>query len=530
MHKQEADIIKRTVVKSGLILTIISLVTFCVIFYLVGSKFDLSQNEEITSVTGLITSAIEATDTAADTYEELVGLRMLAISKTIAKQLSGRSVSTISEKELIKLREEWDLSDISLFVQHKGDIVVAKSSDPKEVGLSSRSWGYWFSAFEQLFDLQPVRVKEGFRSEHFWVGPLVKSVLYNKQFLYAYYYDGTTDFIINPYISAADVQIFIDAYGPSRLIESMIKSSPDIVEIAVINVEPYLNDTKNSVVEPKKDLPILYGKHTYMLKEDKTVMGDSLLLGSMQTVSFRESGTNYKKIFVPLPENRLITIVLDTSKRDKIIYQILAMMILVYLAAFSVLYFIIKKIGSRIFILVEKIRRFAYFDTLTGLPNRNHFHEYLSSHLNNHEINKKLALFIIDLDNFKDINDTLGHAAGDRFLIDASKRLDKQINKRGFLSRIGGDEFTLVLPTENVKEAQDLALELISSFRMPFQLEGKELVVSMSIGISIYPHDGTDVDSLMKCADTALYYEKYKEKNNFSFFDPIMQIGIRKRF
>jgi len=520
MQRLNSDILMRTLLKSGLLLTLIGLLTFFAVFHLVESKFEQAQKEESAKVSSLISNAIEATDNAADTYEKLIALRMYTLSKVIAKQLEGKSIAMITDAELSRIRDEWGLSDLSLFVKQEGDIVVAKSSDPKEIGLSSKDWGYWFTAFQQLFELQPVTVKEGLSSKHFWVGPLTKSVLYSKQFLYAYYYDGNTDYMINPYLSASEVQTFIDSFGPNHLIENMLKSSSDIVEIAVINVEPYLNEKPTEVVEPKKDLPILYGSHQMTLDEDYTVLSSVSSHGGQETVSFREKGRYFKKIFVSLSENRVLTIVMDVSNRNQTLYQILGIMIIVYVAAFLIIYIIASKMSKRSLVLIENINKLAYFDTLTGLSNRNHFLEYMKSTLETKK-NTKFALFMIDFDNFKCINDTLGHAAGDRFLIAASDRLYKYINGNGFLARIGGDEFILVSQVNSQSEAANIARGLLSSFRDPFILEGNELFVSMSIGISLYPVDGEDIDSLMKCADIALYSEKYKEKNNFSFFNCI---------
>jgi len=515
--EQESAKFGRTLLKSGgVALSVISIGTFIIIFFIVGSKFDQTQREEIESVTQLITTAIEGADQAAITYEKLVALRMYSISKVIARQLHGRNLSGITTTELRRISDEWGLSDISLFVREGDDIIVGMSSDENEIGLSSKSWGYWYTAFQQLFEMRQVEVDEGFSINNFWAGPLTKSALYSEQFLYAYYYDGTTEFIINPYISAYEVQDFIDAYGPNRLIENTILRSSHIVEIAVLNVEAYLNTAQTEIVEPKKDLPVLYGKQSFSIPNDRSV----LLEQKQKTISFSEDGVKYKKIYVPLSNHRMLTIVMDVSKLDQTLIQILGMMAIVFLAAYSIIYFITRNANARSTILIEKIRKLAYYDTLTGLPNRNHFREHFKSCIHD---KTNFALFMIDLDNFKKINDTLGHDVGDRFLIEASNRLIKQLSGVGFLARMGGDEFTLILPIQTPRDAEDTAKGLLSCFQKPFLLEGQEFCVSLSIGISLYPVHGKDLDSLLKCADIALYNEKYKSKNNFSFFEFEMQ-------
>ncbi|RKP54115.1 GGDEF domain-containing protein [Cohnella endophytica] len=526
MVKKESESLLEIFIKLGVAFTLIGLSTFLVIFYLIENKFKVGQREEISSVTGLITSAIEAADKSADAYEQLVDLRMYSVSKAIAKQLQGRTASTITESELFKLKEEWGLSDISLFVRIDEDIVVGKSTDPEEVGLSSKGWGYWFKAFQQLFEHKPVEVNEGFKAPDFWAGPLTKSVLYSEQFLYAYYYDGTTDFIINPYVSAANVQTFIDSFGSNGLIDDMIKGSDDIVEIAVLNIEPYLNQATLTVIEPQRDLPILYGKHEMKLKEDQSILSkDRLTREGGEAVSFRMKGQSYKKFYLPLSKNRVLTIVINTSVREKTINQILAMMAFVFVVSFGIIYAVAKKMSGRFLILHEKNRKLAYYDTLTGLPNRNHFQEHLRTTLNKANAGNIYAIFMIDLDNFKNINDSLGHAAGDSFLQYVSSRINRQLNGNGFLARIGGDEFTLVLPIHHRSDANEVAIGLMSCVKEPVQLEGQQLLVSMSMGISVYPDDGKDMTSLLKNADMALYCEKYNGKNNFSFFNSDIRVN-----
>ncbi|REE91531.1 diguanylate cyclase (GGDEF)-like protein [Paenibacillus taihuensis] len=514
MAVKDSNYFRRIVVKLGIILSLIGLVAFSLIFYVVGNNYDQTLEDETYSATNLITSAIEATDQAAETYERLVDWRMYSVSKAIAVQLKGRSLKSITENELAALRDEWSLSDVSLFVRKGDDIVVAKSSDKKEVGLSSKDWGYWFTAYQQLFELRPVQVEEGFSKKYFWAGPLIKSVLYSKQFLYAYYYDGTTDYIINPYISANDVQHFIDAYGPNWIIDKILKDSPHIAGIEVLNIRPFLDNDQSEVVEPKKDSPVLYGKQSFPLPGDRAV----LRKGKEDSVYFQHQGIKYKKIYVPLANKREMIIVMDISKRDRTMYHILEMMVIIYVVAFGIIYAIIRWANARSVYLLEVIRKMAYYDELTGIPNRNYFQEYLKTMFDDRR-DHCFALFMIDLDNFKTINDSLGHAAGDQLLVNASHRFSEQLNGNGFLARIGGDEFTLVLPIDAPQDAENVAEGLLSSFREPFLLDGHEFAVSMSIGISLYPHHGRDTDSLLKCADIALYCEKYKAKNNFSIFE-----------
>ena len=169
----------------------------------------------------------------------------------------------------------------------------------------------------------------------------------------------------------------------------------------------------------------------------------------------------------------------------------------------------------------EKIRYLATHDPLTGLPNRALFVEKLSSMLKlaqRHQ--KKMAVFFIDLDRFKRINDTLGHLVGDRLLQLVANKFRSCLRETDTIARIGGDEFTVILhDIANAAEAEPVAKKIVSALSVPIhRLEGHELVVTPSIGISIYPDDGRDVETLLKHSDVAMYRAKSEGKNTYRFF------------
>ena len=169
----------------------------------------------------------------------------------------------------------------------------------------------------------------------------------------------------------------------------------------------------------------------------------------------------------------------------------------------------------------EKIRYLATHDLLTGLPNRALFVEKLSSMLKLAQRDqKKMAVFFIDLDRFKRINDTLGHLVGDRLLQLVANKFRSCLRETDTVARIGGDEFTVILhDIADAAEAEPVAKKIISALSAPIhRLEGHELVVTPSIGISIYPDDGRDVETLLKHSDVAMYRAKAEGKNTYRFF------------
>lgn len=173
----------------------------------------------------------------------------------------------------------------------------------------------------------------------------------------------------------------------------------------------------------------------------------------------------------------------------------------------------------------EHIERLAHFDQLTGLPNRTLLNDRFRYGLSlAQRSGETLAVMFLDLDHFKDINDTLGHNIGDQVLMEIAMRLKATIRIEDTISRQGGDEYILILPATTADGANVVASKLIQVARLPCHLEQHELTVTASIGIAMYPHDGTNLESLSRNADIAMYRAKREGRNCFRFYTPEMQI------
>ena len=162
----------------------------------------------------------------------------------------------------------------------------------------------------------------------------------------------------------------------------------------------------------------------------------------------------------------------------------------------------------------------AHHDALTGLPNRTLYHDRVEQAIQKAKRNeKKFVLFFIDLDHFKEVNDSFGHNIGDQILLESSRRLSTNIRAEDTLARLGGDEFTVLLENiEKISDASHIAQKIIDAFRKPFEIEGQTLYLSCSIGISIYPDDGVLSNDLLKYADNAMYKAKEEGRDNFQFY------------
>ena len=181
--------------------------------------------------------------------------------------------------------------------------------------------------------------------------------------------------------------------------------------------------------------------------------------------------------------------------------------------------------------LIKELAHQAHHDALTGLPNRLHFNEYLNQALAMAKRKRgMLSVMFLDLDRFKLINDTMGHNLGDVLLKDVAERIRHTLREGDTIARQGGDEFLVLLPEiRDEQEVVSVTERILGVFTHPILLDGNEVYMSTSIGISLYPNDGSDMETLVKQADTAMYYAKERGRNNYQFFTAGLNIKANQR-
>jgi len=194
----------------------------------------------------------------------------------------------------------------------------------------------------------------------------------------------------------------------------------------------------------------------------------------------------------------------------------------------------------------RQIHRLAYFDSLTGLPNRAFFMQQLDKTLKLAARHQRTgALLFLDLDNFKKVNDTLGHHSGDLLLKGVAERMINSLRTTDviglrvpendsedihYLARLGGDEFTILLPELRLSsDAARVALRILEALGKPFALDGNEVVVTPSVGITVFPQDGLEVSDLLRNGDMAMYHAKHAGKNTYKFYDPSLNEAAVRR-
>lgn len=193
-------------------------------------------------------------------------------------------------------------------------------------------------------------------------------------------------------------------------------------------------------------------------------------------------------------------------------------------------YFVIAKDITKRKETEAVIHYLAYHDTLTGLPNRSLFQNKLKEALDQASRDQQpLAILFLDLDRFKFINDTLGHSTGDSLLTQVAQRLRDCVGPFDHVCRLGGDEFTIILHQTDHERAKQFSEALIQKLCLPIYLGNQSLIVTTSIGISLFPQDGQDAETLIKNADTAMYQAKEYGRNNVQFFCPDMNVALAKK-
>lgn len=218
----------------------------------------------------------------------------------------------------------------------------------------------------------------------------------------------------------------------------------------------------------------------------------------------------YWKVISHVPAHRL------QLENRGLLTKLLFLSILLFLLA-AIPSWVIARLMTKRKQLQLKLYHSANYDKLTNLPNRGMFINRLEQAVKESKrYQRKFALFFIDLDGFKSVNDTLGHNAGDKLLIQVSERLIKSARESDTIARLGGDEFTIIFPTIISSEhAKTGALKIIKTLSSPFDIDGEEVQIGASIGVSIYPDNGKDMETLIKKADDAMYLAKKEGKNDY---------------
>ncbi|WP_251549745.1 EAL domain-containing protein [Neobacillus muris] len=528
-------------------------------------------NQEISIIIKEVSLEVENTRNGALFVEDILA-RDLRTAAIAAKQFLPADYHDVTNEQLKQLAKETGVAHITLLAKTEDDIIGVKSSDPEEINMGTKDWGYWFDAYQQLFQLTPVSVGEGLTLPHYWSGPIeVASSNPDHIDKWGYYYDGTTNYIIDPYFRDKVLE-YEKKFGPMKIIEDFT-SQREILELSVFNPQKF--GKKKEVVHLNGNTytrisaePIWYGTYNYTnSNQDASYIAKAIQTKKQQSYIADLNNKSVMKTFVPVfPANQepyviglvynygLIKQELAQELKEHILLSI-AIMIIVLIISFVFSQSITKPIGyivdqvndiakgnfgKKLVVKrkdelgrladnvnalssdlqnyvndIEQSRKVieyqAYHDSLTGLTNRRFFHERLDSMINGRTPKKeRLSIIFIDIDRFKQVNDTFGHNKGDEILKVIADRLRECFpdSNHPLITRQGGDEFLLLFIQYSLEETKAAAEQIINKLRHPYCIGGNEIFLGASCGISLYPEHNQDLDTLISYADMAMYEAK----------------------
>ncbi|MBM6616862.1 bifunctional diguanylate cyclase/phosphodiesterase [Bacillus suaedaesalsae] len=530
-----------------------------------------SIEREINLVTEEVTFQIENAQKGALYVENMIGRELRTASIAALNSLPPRH-EDITNEQLVQIAKELNVSHITLFAKAEDDIVGVKSTDSHEIGIGTKEWGYWYTAFEQLFALEPVTVEEGLTLPNYWSGPIeIASSNPDHTDKWGYYYDGTTNYIINPYMRDKEVLEYEEKFGPVKVMNRFTSKLDGILEITVFNPETFGKADATVTINGNKfikisDEPIWYGSYEYEnTATDRDYIQKTLKTGKSEQYTEPLQGKDVQKTFIPVKDNEqsyVIGIAYDyglvqqqlTHDLMDHIGLLLLSMVIVFIASsiysrtitkpisyvvaqvneiakgnfgkrlkmqrtdeFGVLAENVNALSESLKIYTDdlvkskKIIEFqAYHDPLTSLPNRRFIKEkVMVLEQTAKELNQPISIIFLDVDRFKHVNDTLGHNIGDELIVEISKRVLACVQtEKSIVARQGGDEFIILLENHNERDTMKIAEAIVETVKQPYKMGDHELYVSASCGISMYPEHSQDVETLIMYADMAMYEAK----------------------
>ncbi|MEH7138353.1 EAL domain-containing protein [Priestia megaterium] len=539
--------------------------------------------KEITLVTEGIAYEVENSKNSASYMENRMAQELRTASIAIQDSLPA-DYHDVSNDQLKRLAKKLMISHITLLAPAGDDIIGVKSSDPKEINMSTKEWGYWYTSFRQLLSQQTITTKKGVTLPHFWSGPIeVASSNPNHIDKWGYYYDGSTNYIIDPYFRDRHVLDFEKRFGPTNVMNRFTENLEGVLELTVFNPENfgkrnqnvYLNGNKYIKI---KDQPIWYGTYTYRNTErDKKSIQEVLKTGKSQSYLAEINHKKVLKTLVPIKEKNtpayVIGVVYDYGLIEKELQQELIKHLLLSLPFIFIVLIIsfifstsitrpikhimehVNQIAKGNFGKVLNTRRkdelgglvaninhlshflktyvddlkksqeeseyHAYHDFLTGLPNRRYFKEQLNRRLieSKEKSIRHVAVLFMDIDRFKDINDTLGHSKGDQLIQLIANRIKECLpSANSFLTRQGGDEFVILFSDFTPEEVKGITEKIMAYVQQPCYIDNDEVFVSISSGLSFYPEHSTNLDTLITYADVAMYASKRQGGSKVSIY------------
>lgn len=290
-----------------------------VYFYITKKMLDDNLQNELLVLANQIELNVEQVREGSELFEEQIA-RELRLASIATKYALPAEVDQVSETQLIDLAKELDIAHLTLIQKKEDDILLVKSTQPEQVGISTKKWYPWYQIFQDLFELQTIDEKWlGHSMNHFWSGPYeVSSTNYEKIYKWGYYYDGSTDYMIDPYVDYWRLNHYNEVTGMNRLFENLIQANSSILDIIIVNPFTFPNevftvDNDGNLREHIVQRPIVYGTYDYPVKTDEVDVKFAHLNQSSKTrITYNEDASTYK-LFIPVEMANSSNAMVDNS-------------------------------------------------------------------------------------------------------------------------------------------------------------------------------------------------------------------------
>ncbi|MCA1030273.1 EAL domain-containing protein [Bacillus timonensis] len=548
---------------------------------------------EMALITEELSHQVENAKEGALYVEDILAKELRTASIAIQKSLPP-NYEDVTNEQLIALSQQLMVSHITLLAKTEDDIIGVRSSDHHEIDMSTKEWGYWYTAMQELFELRPVSVDQGLTLAHYWSGPIeVASSNPNHIDKWGYYYDGSTNYIIDPYFRDDKVLEYEQRFGPGKVINRFQNNLEGVLELSVFNPKNFGQEKElihlngNSFIR-LSDKPIWYGDYYYSNENvDAKHIQKAITTGEKQHYIEKINGKLVRKTFVPVLNTNAEPFVIGLSydyglfqkqlQKEQTEHIILSIVIMLIVLGTSLIFshsitkpisLIVEhvneiargKFGNRLTLnrrdelgvltnnvnalshnlqtymddlrkSQEVIEYQAYHDPLTSLPNRRFIQEKLTEMMTYPKrLGEFVAVLFIDIDRFKHINDSLGHIKGDELIKLIASRIQQTLPKENsVVARQGGDEFIILLDHVSKDESLEIARRVVANLRKVFTIQELELYVGASCGVSLYPEHTTEMDSLIACADMAMYAAKNEGGNKVYLYTDALSMKNKKR-
>jgi HAMP domain-containing protein len=340
------------------VLVVIAIISGAIQLYLMNDQIVTQTNRQAEAVANNVFRGINQTDLATKTIEHQIDKKLVSYSKHIATLLDGRETEEISKAELIKIRDDLGLAGITILQETKSndDIVAVVATEDQEIGFSFKQFGYYELGKLLLSGEVPAMPGATYIEKYTVVLPIAQSASHNNEpefFKYAYYHVPGTDYLINPYIKANEVNDFIEVVGPDVEISNLVKEIDIIEEIAVLNPKVFMDPTLETQLYPplKK---IIAGSFNLNTTRDLELLTQE----QIKKASYLEdvNGKKVYKMYLPLDENRVIYLALDYEEMSGPLYRHSLVLIISGLMSLLVLFLLTARYFNRIYENIQKIK------------------------------------------------------------------------------------------------------------------------------------------------------------------------------